>query len=111
MNSRFTIKKNSDFHGIYSKGKNAVSREMVVYCKANKLGITRVGYTASVKLGGAVVRNRIKRRLREVFRLNSSNIASGYDIIIVARSHAINADFQTLEAVFLSKIAELGIIK
>ena len=83
MNIRCTLKKNSDFRRLYSKGKSAVTPFMVVYCRRNGLDHNRVGYTVSTKLGHAVVRNRVRRRLREIYRLNSHQLKTGWDIVII----------------------------
>jgi ribonuclease P protein component len=62
---------------------------MVVYCRPNGSTCSRLGFTVSTKLGHAVVRNRVRRRLREVYRLVEPTLKPGYDIVIVARSRAI----------------------
>ncbi len=100
MNVRNTLKKNSDFRRLYSKGKSAVTPHMVVYCRRNRLGLNRLGYTVSVKLGHAVVRNRVRRRLREIYRLNASALKSGYDIVIVARSRCVESDYAAMDKAF-----------
>ena len=61
MKVRNTLKKNSDFRRLYAKGKSAVNPWLVVYCRRNRGGVNRLGYTVSVKLGHAVVRNRVRR--------------------------------------------------
>ena len=109
MDARYTLKKNSDFRRLYTKGKKAVTPYFIVYCRKNREVETRIGYTVSAKLGHAVVRNRIRRRLREVCRLNRDFIAGGHDLILVARSRAEKADFPVLEAAFLNACTELGI--
>ena len=68
MKQAVTLKKNHEFQRLYRKGKSAAGSCMVVYCRKNGLGRSRLGLTASVKLGKAVVRNRCRRRLREVFQ-------------------------------------------
>ena len=57
MKVRNTLKKNSDFRRLYAKGKSAVNPWLVVYCRRNRGGVNRLGYTVSVKLGHAVVRS------------------------------------------------------
>lgn len=109
MKLRTTLKKNSDFRRLYSKGKSAVTPYMVVYCRRNHGEENRLGYTVSTKLGHAVVRNRVRRRLREVYRLNSHALKRGYDIVIVARGRAIEAEFATLTQAFLSACEKLGL--
>ena len=71
---------------------------MVVYCRRNGLDHNRVGYTVSTKLGHAVVRNRVRRRLREIYRLNSSQLKTGWDIVIVARSRCVGAEYSRMDA-------------
>ena len=74
MKRAVTLKENYEFRRLYRKGKSAVGGGMVMYCHKNKLDHNRLGLTASVKLGHAVVRNRSRRRLREVYRLNQENL-------------------------------------
>ncbi len=110
MNSRDTLKKNSDFRRLYARGKSAVSPCLVVYCRRNREGRNRFGYTVSAKLGHAVVRNRIRRRLREIVRLNSGRLVSGYDVVVVARSRAVDAEYRQLEEAFLRACGKLGLL-
>lgn len=109
MNVRCTLKKNSDFHRLYSRGKSAVTPYMVVYCRRSRNELNRVGYTVSAKLGNAVARNRVRRRLREIYRLNLPSLKVGYDIVIVARSRCVRGDYHRMEAAFLSACAQLGL--
>lgn len=111
MNIRSTLKKNSEFRRLYSKGKSAVTPYMVLYCRRNRGGENRLGYTVSVKLGHAVTRNRVRRRLREIYRLNDPALSSGWDIVIVARQRCVGAQYEKMNAAFLSACAELGLLK
>ena len=72
-------------------------------------GGNRLGVTVSTKLGHAVVRNRVRRRLREIFRLNQGGLAQGYDMILVARTRAVGAEYRELERAFLSVCGKLGL--
>lgn len=110
MNSRCTLKKNSDFRRLYSKGSCAVNRYMAVYCRKNRTGENRLGYTVSTKLGHAVTRNRVRRRLREIYRLNSASLKKGVDIVIVARSRCVGAEYSAMEQAFLSACRELKLM-
>ena len=109
MKARHTLKKNSDFRRLYARGKSAVSPYMVVYCRRNREGVNRLGYTVSVKLGHAVVRNRVRRRLREIYRLNAPRLRQGHDIVIVARSRAVGSEYRKLDAAFLRACESLGL--
>jgi len=111
LNIRSTLKKNSEFRRLYSKGKSAVTPYMVLYCRRNRGGENRLGYTVSVKLGHAVTRNRVRRRLREIYRLNAPALRSGWDIVIVARQRCVGARYEKMNAAFLSACAELGLLK
>lgn len=77
----------------------------------NGRGVNRVGYTVSVKLGHAVVRNRVRRRLREIYRLNSPALSSGWDIVVVARSRCVGADYRKMDAAFLSACEKLSLTR
>ena len=109
LDARYTLKKNSDFRRLYSKGKSAVTPYLVLYSKRNGHKEKRAGYTVSVKLGHAVTRNRIRRQLRAMYRLNAGAIKPGTDVVIVARSRCIGADFHVMEAAFLSACEKLDL--
>ena len=111
MNVRCTLKKNSDFRRLYSKGKSTVNPYMAVYCRRNGRGVNRVGYTVSTKLGHAVVRNRVRRRLREIYRLNSPALNSGWDIVVVARMRAVGAEYKRLDAAFTDACGKLELVR
>ena len=111
MKVRGTLKKNSDFRRLYAKGKSAVTPHLVVYARPNRLGENRLGYTVSVKLGHAVVRNRVRRRLREIYRLNAAALKQGYDIVVVARSRAVGSEYRKLNAAFLRACESLGLTR
>ena len=84
---------------------------LVLYFRPNRSETNRVGITVSKKLGHAVVRNRVRRRLREVYRLNEDLFCPGWDIVVVARSRCVDASFQNLSKAYLSLAAKAGILK
>ena len=109
MKARVTLKKNSDFRRLYAKGKSAVTPYLVVYARPNKRGENLLGYTVSTKLGHAVVRNRVRRRLREIYRLNAPALKQDYDIVLVARARAVGCRYQKLDSAFLAACEKLGL--
>ena len=111
MKRAVTIKENYEFRRMYQKGTSAVGGGMVVYCRRNKLGHNRLGLTASKKLGHAVVRNRCRRRLREVYRLHQGEMRQGWDIIMVARTRTATAPWQELNDTFLRICKKLDLLE
>jgi len=111
MKRAVTLKENHEFRRLYQRGASAVGGGMVVYCRKNKLGHNRLGLTASTKLGHAVVRNRCRRRLREVYRLNSPRLRQGYDIILVARGRTATAKWKELNDTFLKCCRKLDLLE
>ena len=103
------LKLNHIFRRLYST-KGFANSMLVLYARPNRLGVNRVGITTGKKLGHAVVRNRARRRLREVYRLNESLFKPGFDIVVVARSRCITADFQKLTKAYLSLAGKAGIL-
>lgn len=89
MKNTQSLKLNKDFRRLYSRGKNFVSGYTVVYASKNRSGKNRLGLTVSKSIGKAVKRNRLKRLMRESYRLMEEKINPGFDIIIVARGRAL----------------------
>ena len=104
------LKLNHIFRRLYSSSGHA-NTCLVLYARKNHTATNRVGLTVSKKLGCAVVRNRVRRRLREVYRLNEDRFSPGWDIVVVARSRCINADFDKLTQAFLSLADKAGILE
>ena len=111
MDPAVSLKQNSDFRRVYARGKSAVSPCAVVYCRKNRLDHNRAGYTVSTKLGHAVVRNRVRRRLREIVRLNNAALKPGFDLVLVARSRAVGAEYKKLERAYLTACDKLGLLR
>ena len=102
---------NYEFRRVYAKGKSAASPRMVVYVRKTGLPSSRLGITVSTKLGKAVVRNKIKRRFREIYRLNEEKLLCGYDIVIVGRMKSTTAEYADLDRDFLYLAEKLGLFK
>ena len=104
------LKLNHIFRRLYATSGHANSY-LVLYARKNKTGENRVGITVSKKLGKAHVRNRVRRRFREVYRLNEEKFQPGWDIVVVARTKSIHADFGKLTAAYLQLAEKAGILR
>ena len=105
-----SLKLNHIFQRLYRTAGQADGL-LVLYARRNRTGMNRVGITVSKKLGHAVVRNRTRRRLREVYRLNEQRFLPGYDIVVVARTRAVEAPFDALTASYLALAKKAGILR
>ena len=89
VNKRSRLSRSSDFQRIYRQGSSTASRFLVLYYFKRPAAAgeetPRLGLSVSKKLGGAVVRNRIKRLLREAFRAMQEQLAEDYDYVLIAR--------------------------
>lgn len=104
------LKLNHIFRRLYhSQGQG--NSFLVLYTRPNKTEMNRVGITVSKKLGHAVVRNRVRRRLREIYRIHETQFKSGWDIVVVARSRCVEADFESLMKAYLSLANKAGLLK
>ena len=101
------LKLNHIFRRLYGTTAHANSC-LVLYARRNRSATNRVGVTVSKKLGGAVVRNRVRRRLREVYRLHEAEFLPGWDIVVVARTRAIHAPFPKLTQAYLEAAKAAG---
>lgn len=83
---------------------------LVLYARKNRTNENRVGITVSKKLGKAHVRNFVRRRLREIYRLHEDKFQPGWDIVVVARTKAVNADFARLTQSYLALAKKAGVL-
>lgn len=105
-----SLKLNHIFRRLYHTAGQA-DGYLVLYARKNRTDGNRVGITVSKKLGKAHIRNRIRRRIREVYRLNEDKFQSGWDIVVVARSKALEAPFGKLTASYLALAQKAGVLR
>ena len=105
-----SLKLNHIFQRLY-RTQGQANGYLVLYARKNRTNTNRVGITVSKKLGKAHVRNRVRRRLREVYRLNEELFLPGWDIVVVARTRAIHASFDKLTENYLCAAKKAGILK
>lgn len=95
------LRRNKSFQAVYRSGKSYANRQLVLYILPQRGGERRVGFAAGKKLGSAVVRNRVKRLLREAYRLEQHRLVGGVDLIIVGRQSMVNDGLPKVIAAFL----------
>jgi ribonuclease P protein component len=104
-----SLNKNYEFQRLYRRGASAAGAYFVLYARRNGGNENRLGITVSKKVGGAVQRNRAKRRLKELYRTNSRLLKKGYDIVIVARASAVTVEYEALKRAYFWAIRKAGI--
>ena len=97
MEKKYRLKKNMEFKKVYSVGKKYWNRNFILFTKKNDLDETRVGFTITKKHGNSVVRNRIRRRMKEAYRLNLSHIKDGYDLVFIPKRNIVSISYGELE--------------
>ena len=90
-----TLKNNREFRYVLNNGKSYVTKNLVLYVKKNEKDYNRLGIIISKKVGKSVVRNRIRRLLKEVYRDNDVHIKSGFDLVFIVRHRAYDLDYKT----------------
>ena len=105
-----SLKLNHIFQRLYHTSGQA-DGYLVLYARKNRSQCNRVGITVGKKLGKAHIRNRTRRRIREVYRLNEEKFKAGWDIVVVARSRAVDAPFDKLTKSYLSLAKRAGLLQ
>lgn len=99
------LRKRREFLRVYEQGKKIRGSFVFVYLLENDLAVSRLGLTVSRKVGRPVVRNRVKRRLREVFRRHKNLIERPCDVVLNVRRAAAEASYTSLEKEFCRLVA------
>ena len=113
MKKRFRVKKEKDFSAIFKKGENFANRKFVIYRLENNEQHFRVGLSVSKKLGNAVTRNQIKRRIRHILIEHKDQLVENVDFVVIARKGVEILDYAEMEknllhVLKLSKIYQEG---
>ncbi len=111
MQYTVSLKQNHIFRRLYAKGKRQVTPQLALYVRRNGTQINRLGLTTSTKLGNAVVRNRVRRRLRAIYRIHEPELCSGYDLVVVARVRAVYSKYAELDQAFMKAAKAIGLVR
>lgn len=111
MRHTISMKENHLFRRLYAKGRNAAASALAVYVRPNHLPRNRLGLTVGTKVGKAVCRNRVRRRVREAYRIHEERMTTGWDIVVVARVRSAFVSYAKLEKELLQLLGKLGVCR
>jgi ribonuclease P protein component len=98
VDRKHRLTRDADFKLVRAEGKSSVHRLVVLYARPNGSSVTRVGFSVGKRVGKAVVRNRSRRRLREVVRPLFVRMQPGWDLVLIARGAIVEASFQEVRS-------------
>ncbi len=111
MERKYRLKLNSDFRLVRREGKVWVHPLLVLYVGRNQLPVSRFGFSVSKRIGKAVARNRVRRRIREAVRLRLPSIPSGWDVVFVARPAIVAASYSDIAATVETLMKRAGLLE
>lgn len=111
MKHTVSMKEKHLFRRLYAKGKSVVFPTLAVYARPNRSQRSRLGFTVGTKVGKAVRRNKVRRRLREAYRIHEEGMSPGWDLVVVARVKAAHVPYRQLERDLLRALDRLGVRK
>ena len=96
-----SLKNNRDFVNVYTSGKSYANKYLVIYTLKNNSDRNRLGISVSKKVGNSVVRHKLKRLIKESYRLHEKMFNSGLDIVVIARKGSDACDYAGIESALL----------
>ena len=96
-----TLKKNSEFKSVYQAKHSYANKYIIMYILQNGTDTNRLGVSVSKKVGNSIVRHRLARLIREAFRLNVTQVAPGYDVVVIARAGLKGKGYKETESAML----------
>ncbi len=111
MKNTERLRKNGDFKQAYHKGKSAGNGILVLFILENGLSVNRLGISVSKKVGNSVIRHRVKRLIRECYRLREEMFRNGLDIVVLARTASAGSAYSQIDGAFLSAAKRVSLLK
>ncbi|MBB3068552.1 ribonuclease P protein component [Paenibacillus baekrokdamisoli] len=112
MQRKLRLRKREDFSRIYRNGKSFANNQFVVYwSRQHQADPFRLGVSASKKIGNAVVRNRMRRMVKEIVRQHTERMAGQLDFIVIVRKPAVGMKMKELEKSLLHVFKRAGLLK
>ncbi|MCK8824528.1 ribonuclease P protein component [Fuchsiella alkaliacetigena] len=105
------LTKNHQFKRVYEQGNSIANEFVVLYFLKNGGNKRRIGFSISKKIGKAVIRNRIKRIFKEIYRKNKNDLVSGIDLIIIARKGIAGASYKEIKAAVFNLFIRASLFK
>ncbi len=96
-----SLRKNRDFQVVFKNGKSRANKYLVLYVLENRLDKNRIGISVSKKVGNSVIRHRVKRLIKESYRLHENMFNSGLEIVVIARESANTIGYREMESALL----------
>lgn len=103
------IRKNKEFRFVYNRGKSFSNYLLVLYVLKNGKNVNRLGVSVSKKVGKSVIRSKVKRLIKESYRLNANKIKIGYDLVVIARVASNNKSYGEIESSLLNLFKKAGL--
>ncbi len=98
MDKKYKVRSNREYRKIYDHGTSKANKLLVLFIKENGLGYNRVGFTVTKKVGKAVVRNRVRRLMKEAYRQHELKNPTGYDLIFLSRVNCKDATYKEVNS-------------
>lgn len=105
------LKESAQFSFLFKEGKSIANRTLVLYYKKFSPEVRQAGFTVGKKIGGAVIRNRYKRKMVAAYQLLLPNVQKGYLMLFIARNTILNSDFEQIKRSEKDLLEKAGIWK
>ena len=106
-----SLRKTQDFAKAYKEGRSRANALLVLYARPNQLSYNRIGISVSRKVGNSVIRHRLKRQIKECYRLFEEQFLSGFDFVVIARGKAKGTTYDEIRRALLSLAGGLKVVK